>query len=78
MQTPIIRDLSNSSNPPFRCRAAPVVLFPPARNAFRHISAAGGPLYKMEKTYGAQIPDEAKQAILRYLQSHYTLETRKP
>jgi hypothetical protein len=33
---------------------------------------------KMEKTYGAQFPDEAKQSIIRYLQAHYTPETRKP
>jgi hypothetical protein len=32
---------------------------------------------KMEKTYGAQIPDDVNQKILHYLQSHYTIETRK-
>jgi hypothetical protein len=32
---------------------------------------------KMVKTYGASIPDDATQKILRYLQSHYTPENRK-
>jgi hypothetical protein len=32
---------------------------------------------KMQKTYGAEIPDDAYQKITRYLQSHYTPETRK-
>ena len=32
---------------------------------------------KMDKTYGAQIPDDVKQKIIRYLQSNYTPETRK-
>jgi hypothetical protein len=32
---------------------------------------------KMEKTYGAEIPDDAHQKIVHYLQSHYTPETRK-
>jgi hypothetical protein len=33
---------------------------------------------KMEKAFGAQIPDDVSQGILHYLQSHYTPETRKP
>jgi hypothetical protein len=33
---------------------------------------------KMQKAFGAKIPDDASQEILRYLQSHYTPETRKP
>ena len=32
---------------------------------------------KMIKTYGASIPDDSTQKIIRYLQSHYTPETRK-
>lgn len=32
---------------------------------------------KMVKNYGASIPDDATQKIVRYLQTHYTLETRK-
>jgi len=32
---------------------------------------------KMRKTFGATIPDEAASKILRYLQEHYTPETRK-
>jgi hypothetical protein len=32
---------------------------------------------KMIKTYGASIPDDSTQKIIRYLQSHYTSETRK-
>ena len=32
---------------------------------------------KMIKTYGASIPDDATQKIIRYLQSHYTPENRK-
>lgn len=32
---------------------------------------------KMKKTFGATIPDEATTKILRYLQEHYTPETRK-
>ena len=32
---------------------------------------------KMEKTYGAQIPDEVAQKIVHYLQAYYTPETRK-
>jgi hypothetical protein len=32
---------------------------------------------KMEKTYGAEIPDEVTQKIIHYLQAHYTPETRK-
>ena len=33
---------------------------------------------KMNKTFGAAIPEEATQKILRYLESHYTPESRKP
>ena len=32
---------------------------------------------KMVRTYGASIPGDATQKILRYLQSHYTPENRK-
>lgn len=32
---------------------------------------------KMKKTFGATIPDEAASKITRYLQEHYTPETRK-
>lgn len=32
---------------------------------------------KMRKTFGATIPDEAAAKIVRYLQEHYTAETRK-
>ena len=32
---------------------------------------------KMIKTYGASIPDDSSQKIIRYLQAHYTPETRK-
>jgi hypothetical protein len=32
---------------------------------------------KMRKTFGATIPDEATAKIVRYLQEHYTAETRK-
>jgi hypothetical protein len=32
---------------------------------------------KMEKTYGADIPDEITQKVIHYLQAHYTPETRK-
>ena len=32
---------------------------------------------KMRKTFGATIPDQASATILRYLQEHYTPETRK-
>ena len=32
---------------------------------------------KMNKTFGAAIPDDATQKILLYLQAHYTPETRK-
>ena len=32
---------------------------------------------KMIKAYGASIPDDSTQKIIRYLQSHYTPETRK-
>lgn len=32
---------------------------------------------KMNKTFGAAIPDENTQKIIRYLQSHYTAESRK-
>jgi hypothetical protein len=32
---------------------------------------------KMGKAFGAQIPAESQASILKYLQSHYTPETRK-
>lgn len=32
---------------------------------------------KMIKTYGANVPDDAAQKIITYLQTHYTVETRK-
>ena len=32
---------------------------------------------KMAEAFGASIPEDATQKIIRYLQSHYTLETRK-
>ena len=32
---------------------------------------------KMKKSFGATIPDEAAAKIIRYLQAHYTPETRK-
>lgn len=32
---------------------------------------------KMNKTFGAAIPEDATQRILRYLQAHYTPESRK-
>ena len=32
---------------------------------------------KMNKTFGAAIPEENTQNIIRYLQAHYTAETRK-
>jgi hypothetical protein len=32
---------------------------------------------KMQKTYGADIPDEISKKIILYLGSHYTPETRK-
>ena len=32
---------------------------------------------KMRKTYGAPIPDDAAQRIIKYLSAHYTPETRK-
>jgi hypothetical protein len=32
---------------------------------------------KMNKTFGAAIPDENTQKIIRYLQAHYTAESRK-
>jgi hypothetical protein len=32
---------------------------------------------KMVSTYGASIPDDAKQKIIQYLQTHFTPETRK-
>jgi mono/diheme cytochrome c family protein len=33
---------------------------------------------KMNKTFGAAIPDEETRKIIRYLQAHYTPENRKP
>lgn len=32
---------------------------------------------KMNKTFGAGIPDDSTQKIILYLQSHYTIENRK-
>lgn len=32
---------------------------------------------KMAKVFGASIPEDATQKIIRYLQSHYTPETRR-
>lgn len=32
---------------------------------------------KMDKTFGANIPQDSKQKIIRYLQQHYTPETRQ-
>jgi hypothetical protein len=32
---------------------------------------------KMDKTFGAGIPEESKQKILSYLRAHYTAENRK-
>jgi hypothetical protein len=32
---------------------------------------------KMGKVFGAQIPAESQASILKYLESHYTPETRK-
>jgi len=33
---------------------------------------------KMNKTFGAAIPDDSTQKIIFYLQAHYTVEKRKP
>jgi hypothetical protein len=33
---------------------------------------------KMNKTFGAAIPDDSTQKIILYLQAHYTAENRKP
>ena len=33
---------------------------------------------KMNKTFGAAIPDDSAQKIILYLQAHYTAENRKP
>jgi hypothetical protein len=33
---------------------------------------------KMNKTFGAAIPDDSAQKIILYLQAHYTVENRKP
>jgi hypothetical protein len=33
---------------------------------------------KMNKTFGAAIPDDSAQKIILYLQAHYTVESRKP
>ena len=33
---------------------------------------------KMNKTFGAAIPDDSTQKIILYLQAHYTPENRKP
>jgi hypothetical protein len=32
---------------------------------------------KMDKTFGAGIPEESKQKIILYLRAHYTVENRK-
>jgi len=32
---------------------------------------------KMRKTFGASIPDDTAEKIIRYLGTHYTPETRK-
>jgi hypothetical protein len=37
----------------------------------------GAEVTKMQKTYGAQIPDEIAQKIVHYLQTNYTPDTRK-
>jgi hypothetical protein len=36
-----------------------------------------GEVNKMVNTYGASIPDDSKQKIIQYLQTHFTPETRK-
>jgi hypothetical protein len=33
---------------------------------------------KMNKTFGAAIPDDSRQKIILYLQAHYTVEKRTP
>jgi mono/diheme cytochrome c family protein len=33
---------------------------------------------KMNKTFGAAIPDDSAQKIILYLRAHYTVENRKP
>ena len=33
---------------------------------------------KMNKTFGAAIPDDSTQKIILYLQAHYAIENRKP
>jgi hypothetical protein len=33
---------------------------------------------KMNKTFGAAIPDDRRQKIILYLQAHYTVENRTP
>jgi hypothetical protein len=33
---------------------------------------------KMNKTFGAAIPDDNTQKIIRYLQAHYAIENRQP
>jgi hypothetical protein len=33
---------------------------------------------KMNKTFGAAIPDDGRQKIIHYLQAHYTVENRTP
>jgi hypothetical protein len=33
---------------------------------------------KMNKTFGAAIPDDATKKIIEYLQARYTVEPRKP
>ena len=38
----------------------------------------GAEVNKMNKTFGAAIPDDGTQKIILYLQAHYTVENRKP
>ena len=38
----------------------------------------GAEVNKMNKTFGAAIPDDSTQKIVLYLQAHYTVENRKP
>lgn len=38
----------------------------------------GAEVNKMDKTLGGNIPEASKQKIIRYLQQHYTPDTRKP
>jgi hypothetical protein len=38
----------------------------------------GAEVNKMNKAFGARIPDDSTQKIILYLQAHYTVENRKP